>query len=53
MKKDKRIAIRVDKPMFAFLEAQAKVLDNSVGHYIRQVLKEKMNDTTTKTEKEN
>ncbi len=40
-----RIAIRVDKQMNEFLQNEADKLDTSVGHYVRQVVKEKMNET--------
>jgi len=48
MKKDIRIAIRIDSQMNEFLRKEANKLDNSIGYYVRQVLKEKMNGNTGK-----
>ena len=43
-----RIAIRVDKQMNEFLQGEADKLDTSVGHYVRQVVKEKQNESDRK-----
>jgi len=48
MRKNIRIAIRVDKQMSEFLRTEADKLDISVGQYIRQVVKEKINDKQRK-----
>ena len=41
MKKNIRIAIRIDSRLHAFLQQEAEKLDISVGQYVRQVVKEK------------
>ena len=45
MKKINRIAVRLDDKTYEFLQSEADKLDISVGQYIRQVVKEKMNVT--------
>lgn len=50
MKKDIRIATRVDKHMNEFLREEAEKLDISVGQYIRQVVKEKINEQASRKE---
>jgi len=44
MKKNIRIAIRIDRRMQEFLQSEADKLDTSVGQYVRQVVKDKMNE---------
>ena len=44
MKKVIRIAIRIDTRLNEFLRNEADKLDISVGQYVRQVVKEKMNE---------
>jgi len=48
MKKNIRIAIRVDEVINKFLRREAEKLDISVGQYIRQVVKEKINEQRRK-----
>ena len=50
-KKITRIAVRVDSSMEEFLQGEAVRLDISVGQYVRQVVKEKMNDSKKKENK--
>jgi len=47
MKKSVRIAVRLDVKMDEFLKEQALALDITVGQYIRQVVKGKMNEANT------
>ena len=48
MKKNIRIAIRVNQDMQEFLQSEADKLDISVGQYIRQVVKEKQDESKDK-----
>ena len=44
MKKNIRIAIRIDKFMDKFLQEEADILNISVGQYIRQIIKVKQDE---------